>query len=261
MHTPYSNFFIIITLIISSCGNAQPYGAPVREPDIILKDTKSFIDYWGTLLRLSDDFTPLDTNEVPMTKEDFLKKVSTSDYLPVRLRSNSPTYKLFKINREKTNPLIRGYLRDVGKEEYNNYFWEGKPLPAFDFNDLEGNVYNQQNTKGKTLVLNFWFIGCVPCVEEIPDLNKLALQYKNQKDILFIAFALDSEKDLKSFLKVTKFKYHIISDTTGFLHRALGIRGYPAQVLINNTGTVVKIFSNFHSYDRLVAALKKEAPE
>lgn len=36
----------------------------------------------------------------------------------------------------------------------------GKKVPKFEFVDLNGHKYNRENTKGKILVMKFWFIGC-----------------------------------------------------------------------------------------------------
>lgn len=258
MRPYYTCLFLFFNFIVFASVNAQSKGVPVNEPENIIKNVASFLDYWHTSLQLSDDFIALDTNRSVIPKEDFLKKISTGKYLPVRLTSKKNAYFLFKI-KDKVDKIIHSLLRDIGNEEFNNYQWEGKPLPIVGFRDLNGILYNQQTIKDKILVINLWFINCTSCVAEMPHLNKLVDQYKNRKDILFLGFALDKEADLKTFLKETEFKYRIISDTSWYLYKALNIRGFPSQVLINKNGTVVKIFSNFNSYERLIKALKKEA--
>lgn len=259
MRNYYICFFLFFTLIISLNIHAQPYGVPVKKPEAILKDVTAFLNYWHTTLALSEDFIAMDTSGKTISKGEFLKRVSTSEYLPVRLTSQSHArYKLYRIT-DSVNHVIPLLLNNIGNEELNNYQWEGKPLPVINLKDLNENFYNQQTIKGKILVLNFWFIHCLSCVQEIPELNKLVDKYKNRKDISFLAVALDKEENLKAFKKKTPFNYKIISDTAQYLYKTLGLYGYPAQVLINKDGKIVKIFSNFYSYERLVPALKKEA--
>ena len=94
---------------------------------------------------------------------------------------------------------------------------EGRPLPGFNFVDLNGNVYNKDNCKGKIVVLNFWFIGCTACQEEMPDLNKIVASYKNRDDVLFISIAPNSTNDLKKFLEKTPFNYAAIPDKSYYV--------------------------------------------
>lgn len=86
------------------------------------------------------------------------------------------------------------WLKYKAEREYKNYQMEGKELPDFNFTDLDGTVYDKETTAGKIVVLKCWFIGCVPCVEEMPALNKLVNQYRNQKDIVFVSLAFDKKR-------------------------------------------------------------------
>src|SRR5262249_39556362 len=72
-----------------------------------------------------------------------------------------------------------------------------KPYP-FDVVSLDGKHWSLAELKGKTVALNFWFVGCLPCREEIPVLNQLVEQYK---DVEFLGFALDDSDQLRDFLK------------------------------------------------------------
>jgi hypothetical protein len=40
----------------------------------------------------------------------------------------------------------------------------------------------------------------VLCTAEFPEVNEMALKYKNRKDIVFISLAEDSPEELKAFL-------------------------------------------------------------
>ena len=53
------NFFIGIFLLLSpaflSCKQSLPYGPPVQEPENILKDQRSFMQYWYGNLNLWEE--------------------------------------------------------------------------------------------------------------------------------------------------------------------------------------------------------------
>lgn len=51
---------------------------------------------------------------------------------------------------------------------------QGTAFPQFEGNDLEGNPVDNSLFAGNAFtVVNFWFNGCKPCVEELDDLNAL----------------------------------------------------------------------------------------
>lgn len=54
-----------------------------------------------------------------------------------------------------------------------------------------------QNRNGKALFLNFWATWCPPCVEEYPEIVKLAGEYKNN-NIEFIGVSIDYPDEVES---------------------------------------------------------------
>jgi len=108
---------------------------------------------------------------------------------------------------------------------------------AFTATDLEGNTFSLDELKGKVIVINFWFVACKPCVEEIPELNELVEKYED-KDVVFLGFALDNEKRLNSFLEKTPFKYHIFSESKKIIEN-YGVNSYPTHIIIDQSSAVV----------------------
>jgi peroxiredoxin len=121
---------------------------------------------------------------------------------------------------------------------------------------LEGRIYNHETTNGKIVVLKFWFIGCAPCVKEMPALNKLVNQYKNREDIVFVSLAFDKKEDLKKFLANKTFNYAVVPDEKDYLIKDLEVVSFPTHVVINKKGVVVKVVD---SYEEMEAILLKEA--
>ena len=82
-------------------------------------------------------------------------------------------------------------------------------FPSYDFSQLIGKRASTDSSKGKVVVLNFWFTTCPPCVSEIKDLNGLVQEYKG-KDVIFIAPTFDSKELVTTFLKKYPFDYTIV---------------------------------------------------
>ena len=70
----------------------------------------------------------------------------------------------------------------------------GMSLSGIRFKDAKGNVVDLGDLRGKVIFLNFWATWCPPCRAEMPSVNKLYKQFKDDKNVVFI-FA-DADGDL-----------------------------------------------------------------
>jgi len=105
-----------------------------------------------------------------------------------------------------------------------------------EFKDVNGITYTDRELKDKILVINFWFVGCGPCEVELPELNELVNQYKDNKDIVFISFSRSSESKTRQFLNRKAFNYVTVSmDET--LKNEFKISVYPTNYVIDKLGT------------------------
>lgn len=223
----------------------------------ILKNSNTVLEYYSDHLKFNGDLTAFDVYGQVITKGKFLKQLATGNYLPLRIYSGSQTwtYKLVRLKSD-VNSDAQQMLRQIGLVSYGIYQTLGKPIPDFNFVDLDGRRYTSENTRGKIVVMKAWFISCVPCVREMPELNQLVDRYKNRKDILFISIAWDPAEKLRAFSKRTIFNYKIAPTSIDYIQTTLHVTGYPAHWVIGKNGLVVSM-----SYDRndMVAALNKEA--
>jgi len=111
-----------------------------------------------------------------------------------------------------------------------------KPAPDFDVKTLEGESLKLSALKGKVIVLNFWFIGCAPCRVEMPGLNTLTEEFRDQ-DVVFIAFALDNAEALGKFLEEKEFKYRIVPAASK-IAGLFSVKIFPSHILINKKGEI-----------------------
>lgn len=108
---------------------------------------------------------------------------------------------------------------------------EGAVLKELNFKDSNGNNFTLDSLKGKVIVLNFWFIGCKPCVEEIPDLNRIQEKFKD-KDVVFLAVTFDSKKKLDDFAKKKSFNFNIVPNSMNII-RQFYVNSYPTTIIID----------------------------
>ena len=132
--------------------------------------------------------------------------------------------------------IILNYLNLSFAQELISY--EEKTLPniiLFDENKnkINLNSYFKKNNY-KVIILNFWATWCLPCIDELPSLNKLAKKL-NQNKIKIIAVSMDrgNEKKLIRFLKEKGGDNLIfLQDKKWSAGKLLNINGLPETFII-----------------------------
>ena len=109
--------------------------------------------------------------------------------------------------------------------------------PFFSVTDIYGNAYNLNELKGKVVVMNYWFVACPPCIQEIPELNQMLNSYKNNSDVVFLAFAKDTKTLLGKFLAHSEFEYAIIPNAKE-IAKKYGVYAYPTHVVVDKNGII-----------------------
>ena len=239
---------------MSSCGQKSDYGEPKVNPIEIQKTFMNWWTFYYNEILLSSDFKALDENSKPISKEAFLTKLTDGKFIPIELDSttNNTYYKLFAIE-STSDSSIKATIVERAFSELQNYKKEGKPFPPFSFKDLSGNLISNETMKGKVIVIKCWFIHCVACIEEFPQVNALANRYKNRSDVQFISFAEDSPAQLKAFLTKKPLQYTTVPNLKMYMNEVLQINGFPTHFIINKEGKIVKVTSSLKSLEVALA--------
>ena len=177
--------------------------------------------------------------------------LNTGDYTLLSAKGKPDTdYILKRLSPEEKQRLID--MSPAPRE--SKYFKTGEKIKSFNDRDLNGNKYKLKDMQGKIVVLNFWFINCPPCRQEMPDLNELVKDFSSNKDVVFIAVALDNRSAIEEFLQKTPFNYNIIENGK-YISELYGITSYPTHVVVDREGLV-----QFHTVGlsrKTVSAVRK----
>jgi len=129
--------------------------------------------------------------------------------------------------------------------------FEGPSLGKFTGQDINGNEYNQDMFKDYDLTLvNLFTTWCTPCVAEMPELEKLYQQWKEQgvNVVGFVLDVLDEDgkvvqenlEGAQELVKQTGVTYPVlIPDTTNLNGRLDGIDSFPETFFVDGDGNVV----------------------
>lgn len=241
--------FLFLLVIFVSC-SAQPYGKPEVDPIQVQQNFMSWNAYQSKNIMLSRDFVALDSNSKTITKDAFLNELTVGNYIPIRLQSDDSIYyyRLFKIEAT-SDTSIKATIVQTAFDEYKNFQMEGKPFPKFSFTDLDGNVVSNESMKGKIIVIKCWYIHCPMCIKEFPDVNRLANEYKDRSDILFVSLAEDTPEQLKAFLIKKPLSYLVIPNMKIYMNEILQLNAFPTHFILNKEGVIAKVLPNFESLE------------
>ena len=118
-----------------------------------------------------------------------------------------------------------------------------QPLWNSHMADLEGKPLALDTLRGRPLIINFWATWCGPCKEEMPDFQRLALEYYGE-NLQIVGIGIDNAVNMRAFSKKLGITYLLLDAGTGGID-LLGSLGNTAKALpytlvINRAGTVVK---------------------
>ncbi len=125
---------------------------------------------------------------------------------------------------------------------------EKQKFPQFEAEDLAtgATVDNKVFSEHAVTVVNFWFSGCTPCVNEMPHLQKESEQLK-KADIGFLGVSADAAtsddimKETKDVMSKQGVTYRNIAMPTNGEGGAYvnQIRAFPTTVLVDREGNII----------------------
>lgn len=116
-----------------------------------------------------------------------------------------------------------------------------RPVGPIAFTDLEGKELALDQFKGKVVVLNLWATWCVPCIKEMPSLERLSQKMKD-KGVAVMSISQDrgGMKQVGPFLDKHGLKaLPIYLDPKGGVLKAIAGRGLPTTLVIDREGREV----------------------
>jgi thiol-disulfide isomerase/thioredoxin len=114
------------------------------------------------------------------------------------------------------------------------------PAPALAFTTRDGTQKQLADFKGKLVLVNLWATWCVPCVEEMPALDRLQARLGDKLTILAISQDRQGETVVAPFLaKIGVQHLAIFLDPKTAATNEFGAQGLPSSYLIARDGTIL----------------------
>lgn len=137
---------------------------------------------------------------------------------------------------------------EVKKEEKAARAEIGKPAPAFELKDIDGKTFKLADSKGKTVVLEWFNAGCPYCVQAYSEkgaLRKLPEELQ-AKGIVWLSIVSEKPENkggkvetIKKFMEENGLKAPMLLDPDGKVGKAYGAKSTPHMFVIDGKGTLV----------------------
>jgi thiol-disulfide isomerase/thioredoxin len=116
-----------------------------------------------------------------------------------------------------------------------------KPAKNFTLPDLDGKPHKLSDYRGKVVLVNFWATWCPPCRREMPSMERLSQQLKDQP---FVILAINQQEDAdRVFVFTGQLEpaptFPILFDPDSAVSHAWGVLGLPASFIVDKQGRVV----------------------
>ena len=117
------------------------------------------------------------------------------------------------------------------------------------FRDTRGQVVNTADLKGKIVFVNFWATWCPPCIAEMPSINQLYTQFKNDPDIVFIIVDVDNDyTKAKEFMQKHQYNLPMFTLTSQVPDYVMD-GTIPTTLIFNKGGELVFRHTGAANYD------------
>jgi len=110
--------------------------------------------------------------------------------------------------------------------------------PAFDLRDLDGNSIRLEDLRGGAVVLNFWATWCGPCVREIPEFSRYAIE---NPDVTVLGMAMENDEGLLRRARKKLGIYYPIVPADSATIDAYDISTLPTTVVVDEEGRVSSV--------------------
>ena len=122
----------------------------------------------------------------------------------------------------------------------------GDQMVDGDLYDVKGNLHRLSEFQGKYIMLDFWSLGCGPCVQSFPELKEVSETYKDSLEI--VSISMDTKESWSDFVGrkgLTGNQWNEFAKGTTGLAAVYQVQAIPRYVMITPEGIIVGMWSGY----------------
>lgn len=129
---------------------------------------------------------------------------------------------------------IRGGLpQRTGRRSLPPPTQTSRPAPDFRLSGFDGRPLALSDLRGRVVVLNFWASWCTPCKQEMPNLERVWVEFKDRGVVVLGVDVQDDMEEAAAFLKALRITYPNVFDPDQDRLIAYQVTGIPTTIFID----------------------------
>ena len=108
----------------------------------------------------------------------------------------------------------------------------------FTLTDLQGKAWHLKDLHGQIILVNFWATWCPPCRKEMPDLQSLYAQFKNQ-GLVVLSISDEESGKVSPFVSERGITYPVLLDPGRKVNEEFKVEGIPKSFVYDRDGKLV----------------------
>ncbi len=135
----------------------------------------------------------------------------------------------------------------------------GEQLPDFTVECLDGSSFSLRQQRGKVVVINLWATWCGPCVQELPNFDRLQRELPTDAAVLAV-HTPPVTTDVRDYLSAYSYEYPFAVDEDGALSAILNAStALPQTIILDRDGVVTYNQPGALSYEALLDLVTEAA--
>lgn len=152
------------------------------------------------------------------------------------------------------NDLIKNHLINPYRNLENILSVTGIDFSKYQFYDRDRTLTSISLSEGKKYLIDFWFIGCAPCIQDHKSILK-KLNSLNDKKVEVIGISIDKDQEQwRNFLNENRYpwnNYREVDEHENRMRTKMMINVYPTYLILDSKGAILyrsNTFSDIEKY-------------
>ena len=109
----------------------------------------------------------------------------------------------------------------------------------FSLTNMDGEILEFKDLRGKVVFINFWATWCAPCIAEMPSIQELYDSHKDNENVVFTLINVEGNlKKVNKFLARKDFNFPVYFINSSGIPKVYDTSGIPATFVLDKEGNI-----------------------
>ena len=118
---------------------------------------------------------------------------------------------------------------------------KGFAAPDFTLETPDGQTMTLSKLQGQRVLMNFWATWCPPCRAEMPAIQEVYEQYRDQGFIVLAVDLMEIDAQVTTFVDQLALTFPILMDRDGDVSQRYRVRSIPTTYFVDRSGVIQDI--------------------